>query len=120
MTDEPSNGELDRRITAGLADVRACVSSLGVELRSYFRELLTHQNELTAERIHGLAGRVERLEKDAEDRERRDEERERERAKEAAEYHRTRLTIFWGGAFVVLAAIVTVVLTSWTSHGTGH
>lgn len=123
MTDEPSNGELKERIESvngAITDLRLVVANLGIELRSYIRELLSNRDELHTERLRSINGRLERLEKDAEERDRRDEQRERERAKEVAEHHRTKLTIFWGGAFMLLAAVVTVVLTTWTSHGGTH
>lgn len=121
MADEPSNRELENLIKRNHADNRDDVldlktqltrevSTLVAQLQQYvLREVYDADKRALAAREQAIHARFARLEADAEiDR------------REAASHHRTNRTLFWTVAGGMLAAVVTVVLTTWTAHGGVH
>jgi hypothetical protein len=121
VADEPTNRALEALINRNHADnredildlktqVTRDIANLVAQLQQYvLREVYDADKRALAAREQAISDRFARIEADTEaDR------------REAASHHRTNRTLFWTVAGGMLAAVVTVVLTTWTAQGGVH
>jgi hypothetical protein len=114
VADEPTNRELENLIKRNHADSREAMADLKNHVDAQFRLYLLRE---VYEAREAAAALREKAQDDRMDRMEADQENDR---RETASSHKTNRTLFWTVAGGMCASLLTVVLSTWFSHGGVH
>lgn len=118
---EPSNRALEALINRNHADNREDILDLKTQVTRDLANLVAQLQQYVLKEVYEADRRaLAAREQAVADRFARNEAQAEADRREAAEHHKTNRTLFWSVAGLVIAAVITVAMTTWTAHGGGH